>query len=115
EWVHVQLHQQKGMISLSPPTICNSAGLSTEGSMGKMVIQILAAVAEAERERILERTNEGRVIAMAAGVRFGRKPHHKSAAALELIRHETPIKLVMEKTGISRATYFRLKKLGPGS
>ncbi|MEX1776001.1 hypothetical protein WMQ18_23220, partial [Escherichia coli] len=30
EWVHVQLHQQKGMISLSPPTICNSAliGLS---------------------------------------------------------------------------------------
>ncbi|PBT37338.1 hypothetical protein A9819_25915 [Escherichia coli] len=28
EWVHVQLHQQKGMISLSPPTICNSAGCS---------------------------------------------------------------------------------------
>ncbi|MFU8437949.1 hypothetical protein, partial [Escherichia coli] len=28
EWVHVQLHQQKGMISLSPPTICNSALLS---------------------------------------------------------------------------------------
>ncbi|MCL0808387.1 hypothetical protein M2981_26840, partial [Klebsiella pneumoniae] len=28
EWVHVQLHQQKGMISLSPPTICNSARLT---------------------------------------------------------------------------------------
>ncbi|MEL8436434.1 hypothetical protein J4V45_25150, partial [Escherichia coli] len=28
EWVHVQLHQQKGMISLSPPTICNSAACS---------------------------------------------------------------------------------------
>ncbi|SWA63775.1 tyrosine-type recombinase/integrase [Klebsiella pneumoniae] len=28
EWVHVQLHQQKGMISLSPPTICNSAGIT---------------------------------------------------------------------------------------
>ncbi|OZV40857.1 replication protein RepA, partial [Raoultella ornithinolytica] len=25
EWVHVQLHQQKGMISLSTPTFCNSA------------------------------------------------------------------------------------------
>lgn len=36
-------------------------GLSPEGTMGKMVIQILAAVAEAERERILERTNEGRI------------------------------------------------------
>ncbi|MBP0547399.1 hypothetical protein, partial [Escherichia coli] len=31
EWVHVQLHQQKGMISLSPPTICNSAEISTVG------------------------------------------------------------------------------------
>ncbi|MCF0319237.1 hypothetical protein L0F22_24630, partial [Klebsiella pneumoniae] len=31
EWVHVQLHQQKGMISLSPPTICNSAGRSARG------------------------------------------------------------------------------------
>ncbi|MDQ9568628.1 helix-turn-helix domain-containing protein, partial [Serratia marcescens] len=29
EWVHVQLHQQKGMISLSPPTICNSAQAAT--------------------------------------------------------------------------------------
>ncbi|WP_210433500.1 hypothetical protein, partial [Escherichia coli] len=28
EWVHVQLHQQKGMISLSPPTICNSADVT---------------------------------------------------------------------------------------
>ncbi|MBZ8523319.1 hypothetical protein H5Q67_24815, partial [Escherichia coli] len=30
EWVHVQLHQQKGMISLSPPTICNSAGFTNK-------------------------------------------------------------------------------------
>ncbi|MGZ9913280.1 hypothetical protein ACXYTH_09000, partial [Escherichia coli] len=30
EWVHVQLHQQKGMISLSPPTICNSASPVTD-------------------------------------------------------------------------------------
>ncbi|MGS4283617.1 hypothetical protein, partial [Klebsiella pneumoniae] len=35
EWVHVQLHQQKGMISLSPPTICNSARiLSIRQSLG---------------------------------------------------------------------------------
>lgn len=86
-------------------------GLSTEGTMGKMVIQILAAVAEAERERILERTNDGRIAAMAAGVKFGRKPHQKSALARELIQQNTPFKIVMEKTGISRATYFRLKIL----
>ena len=35
EWVHVQLHQQKGMISLSPPTICNSAlGRNTADMIG---------------------------------------------------------------------------------
>ncbi|WP_220226254.1 hypothetical protein, partial [Klebsiella pneumoniae] len=32
EWVHVQLHQQKGMISLSPPTICNSASQTATGN-----------------------------------------------------------------------------------
>ena len=36
-------------------------GISTEGTMGQMVVTILAAVAQAERRRILERTNEGRV------------------------------------------------------
>ncbi|MGU7669092.1 GntT/GntP/DsdX family permease, partial [Escherichia coli] len=34
EWVHVQLHQQKGMISLSPPTICNSAVKDTLKTWG---------------------------------------------------------------------------------
>jgi DNA invertase Pin-like site-specific DNA recombinase len=91
----VQLHQQKGMISLSPPTICNSA---------------LAAVAEAERERILERTNDGRQAAMIKGVKFGRKPHRKAELANELINKDVQVKEVMEKTGISRATYFRLKR-----
>jgi DNA invertase Pin-like site-specific DNA recombinase len=49
-------------------------GISTEGTMGKMVVTILSAVAQAERQRILERTNEGRLEARAKGVRFGRKP-----------------------------------------
>ncbi|MBZ3813072.1 hypothetical protein, partial [Klebsiella pneumoniae] len=43
EWVHVQLHQQKGMISLSPPTICNSAGqtaFSSAGTEGKCSIPV---------------------------------------------------------------------------
>lgn len=49
-------------------------GISTEGSMGKMVVTILAAVAQAERERILERTHEGRRAAISNGVKMGRKP-----------------------------------------
>ncbi|MDZ1871910.1 hypothetical protein M2057_28710, partial [Klebsiella pneumoniae] len=37
EWVHVQLHQQKGMISLSPPTICNSA---VEGGLSALSVPL---------------------------------------------------------------------------
>jgi len=85
-------------------------GLTTEGTMGKMVIQILAAVAEAERERILERTNDGRQAAMDSGVKFGRKPHKNSDLAMKLINQGAPISEVLNKSTISRATYFRLKK-----
>ncbi|MGA4368226.1 hypothetical protein [Pantoea ananatis] len=46
------------------------------------MIQILAAVAEAERKRSLERTNEGRIAAMASGIRFRRKPHGGTVKAL---------------------------------
>lgn len=48
-------------------------GISTEDNMGKMVVTILATVAQAEQQRILERTNEGRIEAMSKGVRFGKK------------------------------------------
>ena len=71
-------------------------GITTEGTMGRMVVTILSAVAQAERERILERTNEGRLEAKANGVRFGRKPsidhkrvlelHHKGLGATEISR-----------------------------
>ncbi|MFG4626815.1 hypothetical protein ACF0BI_10240, partial [Acinetobacter baumannii] len=40
EWVHVQLHQQKGMISLSPPTICNSAPILPESSMATTISSV---------------------------------------------------------------------------
>lgn len=44
-------------------------GISTEGTMGKMGVTILSAVAQAERQRILERTNEGRIDAKFRGVK----------------------------------------------
>ncbi|MBS2455826.1 hypothetical protein KFY68_24960, partial [Salmonella enterica subsp. enterica serovar 1,4,[5],12:i:-] len=42
EWVHVQLHQQKGMISLSPPTICNSAVKNADTSGCDPVPEMIA-------------------------------------------------------------------------
>ena len=84
--------------------------LTTAGDMGYMLITILSAVAQAERARILERTNEGREAAMENGIQFGRKPHKGSDKALKMIRKGVAAREVMETTGISRATYFRLKK-----
>ena len=43
--------------------------------MGKMLFQILGAVAEFERNLIVERTQEGRMRAMLHGTRYG-KPMH---------------------------------------
>jgi DNA invertase Pin-like site-specific DNA recombinase len=46
----------------------------TGSSQGRLLSTMLAAIAEFERELIRERTGEGRKRAMAAGVKFGRKP-----------------------------------------
>jgi DNA invertase Pin-like site-specific DNA recombinase len=55
------------------------------GKMAKLVVGILAAAAEIERELILERTREGRERAKAKGVPFGPKRKWSDAEA-ELVR-----------------------------
>ena len=84
--------------------------LSTAGDIGYMLITILSAVAQAERARILERTNEGRQAAMENGVKFGAKPHRGTQKALKMIKEGAAAKETMETTVLSRATYFRLKR-----
>jgi DNA invertase Pin-like site-specific DNA recombinase len=46
----------------------------TSTSQGRLLVTMLAAIAEFERELIRERTGEGRKRALANGVTFGRKP-----------------------------------------
>jgi DNA invertase Pin-like site-specific DNA recombinase len=46
----------------------------TRSAQGRLLSTLLAAIAEFERELIRERTGDGRKRAMAAGVKFGRKP-----------------------------------------
>lgn len=72
------------------------AGISTDGEMGQMVVTILSAVAQAERRRILERTNKVRQEAKLKGIKFGRRRsvdrttvlalHQKGAGATEIAR-----------------------------
>ncbi len=88
-------------------------GISTEGSMGKMVVTILAAVAQAERERILERTNEGRRAAMQRGVKMGRKPSISQATkvrAIQMIADGTPKSSVAKQLKMSRQKLYDIIK-----
>ncbi|MDY2499780.1 hypothetical protein, partial [Salmonella enterica] len=51
EWVHVQLHQQKGMISLSPPTICNSAEKTVQPTLDIPCSHLLKMTGAARESR----------------------------------------------------------------
>lgn len=83
-------------------------GLSTEGTMGRMILTILSAVADAERERILERTNEGRIDAMARGVNFGRKRSVNRAKLLELHNNNMGATDIAQELGIGRSTVYSI-------
>ncbi|RLV57825.1 recombinase family protein [Parashewanella curva] len=85
-------------------------GISTEGTMGKMVVTILAAVAQAERQRILERTNEGRIEARAKGIRFGRKPSVDRSQVIKLKRSGVQASEIAKQLGIARSTVYAICK-----
>jgi len=83
-------------------------GISTEGTMGKMVVTILSAVAQAERQRILERTNEGRLEAMAKGVKFGRKPHIDHKMVKLLYDKGVGATDISKQMNIGRSTVYKI-------
>ena len=83
-------------------------GISTEGEMGKMVITILAAVAQAERARILERTNEGRLEAQRKGKRFGRKPRVDRKKIISLWHEKTGATDIARQMHISRSMVYKV-------
>jgi len=79
--------------------------------MTKLVGGILAAAAEIERELILERIEEGRQRALAAGVKLGRKHSYKPALAehvKELAAQGLPHRKVAAKVGLSAKTLRRI-------
>lgn len=85
-------------------------GISTEGEMGKMVVTILAAVAQAERARILERTNEGREEAKAKGIKFGRKRFIDREALIELRKSGVGASAIAKQMNIARSTVYKILK-----
>jgi DNA invertase Pin-like site-specific DNA recombinase len=84
--------------------------ITTEGTMGKMVVTILSAVATAERERIMERTNEGRIEAKAKGIKFGRKRSINRKELLRLKANGLGARAIATQMNIGRATVYKILK-----
>jgi len=97
--------RQAGFRSLVDPMI------DTTSPHGKLILAVLAALAEFERSMILSRTSEGRTRAKARGVRFGRKPKLSAFQASEaLARREAGEALtdIGRSYGVSHSTISRL-------
>jgi DNA invertase Pin-like site-specific DNA recombinase len=70
----------------------------------------LSAVAQAERLRILERTNEGRIEAKNKGIKFGRKQTIDTKQLLDLHNQGIGATNIARKMGIGRSTVYKLIK-----
>ena len=77
---------------------------------GKLMLHILLAFAEFERDMIVERTQAGKAIARTkAGFREGRPPipQARKDAAVKLIEDGCSYREASEKTGLSKSTIVR--------
>jgi DNA invertase Pin-like site-specific DNA recombinase len=87
------------------------AWADTTTAHGKLMITILAGLAEFERSLILARTSEGRVRAKARGVKFGRKPtlpaHQQAEALARRAAGETCVDIA-RTFNVSHSTISRL-------
>ncbi len=66
--------------------VVTDQGIDTSTAAGRLQRNMLAALAEFERELILERTQAGIARARAAGKRFGRPPKYSEAVREEILR-----------------------------
>ena len=78
---------------------------------GKLMLTVLAGLAEYERYLILARTSEGRTRAKARGVRFGRKPaltaHQRQEALARRANGEALVEIA-RSYAVSHSTISRL-------
>ena len=88
--------------------------LDTSTPTGKLMLSMLAAIGQFEREMMLERQREGIRLAKAAGIYKGRKPTAKGQAArvLELISQGKTKQAVADEVGIGVASVYRIMKAG---
>lgn len=86
--------------------------INTQTPQGRFVLTIFAALAELERESILERQREGIEIAKAQGKYHGRKPIDLDVTEFKKIcskwrANEITATKAMELSGLKKTTFYR--------
>ncbi|MEN4758471.1 recombinase family protein [Pantoea agglomerans] len=87
-------------------------GVDLTSAAGKMTMQVISAVAEFEKDLLIERTHSGLARARAAGKRLGRPPAlnpDQRRVALEHLKAGASIGAVAREFGTSRQTIMRLR------
>ena len=91
--------------------VSRKEAIDTTTPTGKFMLTVFAAVAELEREYILQRQREGIEIAKAEGKYKGRKPIAVTDRFLGAARSwqegSLPLKDAIEQSGLSESTFFR--------
>lgn len=85
-------------------------GLDTSNATGKLMLNVLGAVAQFEREMMLERQREGIAKAKAEGKYRGRQPTAQQMApeVRELVSSGESKRQVAKKLGISERSVYRV-------
>jgi putative DNA-invertase from lambdoid prophage Rac len=99
--------------SLGIAFVSINEGIDLSTSVGRLQLHILAALAQWERERIIERVRSGMARAKARGKRFGRPERVVPEATLASVRGLS-VREAAKRLGISPATAHRwLSHQGP--
>jgi len=83
--------------------------VDTRGATGRLMLNMFAAMAQFEREMMLERQREGIARAKAEGKYKGRKPTARAKAqdALRLFREGKKVAHIAKELGIGRGSVYR--------
>ena len=83
----------------------------TTSSVGKLIITVMAGIAEFERDLIQQRSRDGREAAKRRGVKFGRPKklsNKQTELIIEAFENGSSVKELADSFGVGRDTIYRL-------